>query len=166
MKLPFNKVGDFFDLFLCDEAPHSLSNFHQSVMRDTKVSLSYWTRDDATETAGNSDESLSRTIQFEHKSKVSVAQVTRNQTYRRYGECACIKNVTRIKGVPSGMFFQSICDAKVTKLISSHFIIVTLSRNFLYRRHVDSRKMRRRLHHFQRKISRNLFEEHLFEIND
>eukprot|EP00804_Cyclotella_cryptica_P007091 CCRYP_014538-RC/>CCRYP_014538-RC protein AED:0.09 eAED:0.09 QI:153/1/1/1/1/1/6/63/495 len=105
MKLPLNKVSDFFDLFLCDEAPHSLSSFHQVVMRDTNVSLSTWTRDDTTESAENSDESLSRIIQFEHKSKVSVARVTRNQTYRSYGECACMKNVTRIKGVPSADTF-------------------------------------------------------------
>lgn len=114
MKLPLNKASAFFDLFLCDEAHHSLSSFHQSVMRDTNLSLSPWARYDTTETAGNSDDSLFRIIHFEHQSKVSVAQVTRNQTYRCYGEYACVKNVTYIKGVPSGMFFQCANDASVT----------------------------------------------------
>ena len=123
MKMPINKVGDFFDLFLCDEAPHSLSAFHESVMKDAKISLSHWTRDDATETAGNSDESLSRIIQFEHKSKVTVAQVTRNQTYRCYGECACMKNVTRIKGVPSGMFLS----ARVMHKWQNSFLLILSS---------------------------------------
>lgn len=106
IKLPLNRVKDFFDLFLADDASHSLNTFHQTIMGDRNVTIDSWSRDDATENAANSDESFYRVIRFEHKSKVSVAQVTRNQTYRCYGENACLKNVTNIKGVPSGAYLS------------------------------------------------------------
>jgi hypothetical protein len=165
VKLPLNTASDFFDLFLCDEAQHSLSSFHQSVMRDTNLSLSRWARDDANETAGNSDESLFRIIHFEHKSKVSIAQVTRNQTYRCYGKYACVKNVTYIKGVPSGMFFPCASDAEVKSKLIFSFSSSWHSRNFLCWGHVDYRKMWRLLHYSQRKISCYIFKVHLSEVN-
>ena len=105
MKLSLTKASDFFDLFLADDAPNSLSSYHQRMMKDKNVTIDKWSRDDANASAANSDESFSRTIRFEHKSKVSVAQVTRNQTYRVYGDCACMKNVTHITGVPSSDCF-------------------------------------------------------------
>jgi hypothetical protein len=80
-------------------------------MGDKNVVLDQWLRDDDNESAANSDKSFSRTLHFEHKSKVSVAQVTRNQTYRCYGDFgACLKNVTNIAGVPSSdCFFVEDC---------------------------------------------------------
>jgi hypothetical protein len=111
MKLPLATASDFFDIFLSDDAPYSLSTYHQKRMGDTNVALDQWSRDDDYESAANSDKSFSRTLRFEHKSKVSVAQVTRNQTYRCYGELgACLKNVTNIAGVPSSdCFFVEDC---------------------------------------------------------
>lgn len=74
-------------------------------MGDKNVSVGIWVRDDASASAANSDQSFSRTIRFEHKSKVSIAHVTRNQTFRVYGERACMKNITHISGVPSSDCF-------------------------------------------------------------
>ena len=105
MKLPFCKVSDFFDLFLAEDAPNSLSTFHQKVMGDKNVDIGVWCRDDANESAANSDESFSRTVRFEHKSKVSVAQVKRDQTYRSYGKNSCMKNITNLSGVPQAETF-------------------------------------------------------------
>lgn len=121
-----DKVDDFFDLFLADKAPHSLTMYHKKIIRDTNVTIDNWSREDADEGAAKSDESFSRTVRFEHKSKVSVAQVTRNQTYRRYGENACMKNVTHISGVPSADAFFVEDFWAIEKCPESGFIILNV----------------------------------------
>jgi hypothetical protein len=124
LKLPFPTVSSFFDTCLSNEARNPLSIFHGNVMGDKNISISGWERDEKA-AAAHSDESSSRTIRFEHKSRVNTAQVTRNQTYRCYGKNACLKNVTNIKGVPSGTlsWFFPFLTMQLLYRVITHFSI-------------------------------------------
>jgi hypothetical protein len=124
-----SKVSEFFDLFLDDNAPYSLGVFHQKIMGDTNVYIEDWRDDDENEwecAAANSDKSYSRTVRFEHKSKVSLAQVTRNQTFRQYGEFACMKNLTNIAGVPCADSFFVEDFWSIEKCTESHCVILNV----------------------------------------
>lgn len=143
MKLPLCKISDFFDLFLADNAPHSLCTFHQKIMGDKNVEIGVWCRDDANESAANSDESFSRTVRFEHKSKVSVAQVKRDQTYRSYGKNSCMKNVTNLSGVPQAETFfvedfwiMEQCDGGIVLNVKYR---ITFSKNTFLKSIIESR---------------------------
>jgi len=116
----FESAVDFFDTFLCDDAPHSLKSFHEDFMKEkNEMYINAWKEQsdgDGTEgeggggtlsnNANNANKSLSRTIRFEHK---TGAKVTRQQTYRAHGRHhACLKNVTLIKGrgIPDAFFVE------------------------------------------------------------
>ncbi|KAL7536299.1 hypothetical protein ACHAXR_008393 [Thalassiosira sp. AJA248-18] len=104
LKIGCTSVKDFFDLFLKDGAANSLNQFQSNVIGDKNVSIGAWKLEDTT----NADKSLVRLIQLEHKSGVSMAQVSRRQTYQCLGNCACLRNTTSIKGIkgaPCDAFF-------------------------------------------------------------
>mmetsp|Transcript_11341 Transcript_11341/g.24208 ORF Transcript_11341/g.24208 Transcript_11341/m.24208 type:complete len:411 (+) Transcript_11341:286-1518(+) len=115
----FESATDFFDTFLCDDAPHSLKSFHEDFMKEkNEMCIDAWKEqsdDNGTEGGGggtlsnkakNANKSLGRTIRFEHK---TGAKVTRQQTYHAHGRHhACLKNVTIIKGrgIPDAFFVE------------------------------------------------------------
>jgi len=98
LKLTCKSAQDFFGLFLRDEATNSLRVF-LGVMGDKNVTIAKWQQQ---------DKSLARTINYEHKSGIQIAQVARKQNYQQHGKHALLQNITIIsgvKGVPKDTFF-------------------------------------------------------------
>jgi len=105
LKLNCKSSQDFFDLFLQEGAINSLLIFHRDVIGDKNIVIGAWKTSNGTTVEGKS---ISRKIEYEHKSAVSIAQVTRQQIYHCHGSNACLRNTTTIKGikgVPSEAFF-------------------------------------------------------------
>ncbi len=100
-RLSIKSVDEFFDHFLSDDALHPLKLFHEDIIGDNNVTITKWEMDDSDD-CSDEKKTLTRTLKFDHRSKLSVAQVTRFQTYRCYGSNACLRNVTKLKGIPSG----------------------------------------------------------------
>jgi len=103
-RLSFKSVEEFFDHFLSDDAMHPITLFHEDIIGDNNVAITKW-KIDGSDDCCNEKKTYTRTLKFEHRSKMSVAQVTRSQTYRYYGSSACLRNITKLKGVPSADAF-------------------------------------------------------------
>jgi len=112
LELSCKSVKDFFDLFLSDDATNSLKIFQVDYIGDKNVSIEAWKRntDGTLEEATDTDTSILRMIQFEHKSGISMAKVTRQQIYHCYGSHSYLKNITKIKGkgVPDAFFVEDM----------------------------------------------------------
>lgn len=103
--LPCRSVADFFNAFLRDSAPRSMSYFQNKVMGDSNVSVEAWTKNAATEGEQSAVDSLSRMIEFEHATRWAVAMVKRRQTYQICGKNAMIQNFTHLQGIPQADAF-------------------------------------------------------------
>lgn len=105
LKLACNSVQDFFDSYLRSDATNSLNVFLGDVIGDSNIVMNAWQKD----IASGETEAFSRTIQYEHKSGITMAKVKRQQTYQSCGDNRSylknITSVTGIKGVPNGTFF-------------------------------------------------------------
>ena len=105
LKLPCNTAQDFFHLFLMDDATNCLSVFLKEC-GDTNVSIGAWQHDTK---STQEEKTLTRQINYDHKSGLAVAKVSRHQTYQSFGiHAAYLKNITKITGikaVPSDTFF-------------------------------------------------------------
>lgn len=124
-RLSFKSVDEFFDHFLSDDALHPLTFFHEDVIGDNNVTITKWKIDDSDDCC-DEKKAFTRTLKFEHRSKMSVAQVTRSQTYRCYGSSACLRNITKLKGVPSGEnlitflpYFKKFLYIRLTRFVLS-----------------------------------------------
>jgi len=104
-KLPCNSVTDFFDTFLRDSSPRSMSYFQSKVIGDSNVSLEAWTKNAAPDGEQSTEDSLSRAIEFEHTTRWAVAKVKRRQTYQTCGKNAIIQNFTHLQGIPQADAF-------------------------------------------------------------
>lgn len=104
-KLPCRSVADFFENFLRDSAPRSMSYFQSKVMGDSSVSLEAWTKNSAPDGERNSVDSLSRMIEFDHTTRWAVAKVKRRQTYQICGKNAIMQNFTHLQGIPQADAF-------------------------------------------------------------
>jgi len=91
VKLPCKRISDFFEKFLADDAPHSLSVFHNSV-GDKHVSVGTWSS------------SFMRTVKFDHHA--TPAKVLREQEYQTFGDAACLRNKTTVGNIPGGGAFH------------------------------------------------------------
>mmetsp|Transcript_17506 Transcript_17506/g.25901 ORF Transcript_17506/g.25901 Transcript_17506/m.25901 type:complete len:503 (+) Transcript_17506:195-1703(+) len=94
----------FFDLFLSDDAMHSLSSFHEHEIGDTDIELTKWTNDHSG--------IMNRTFSFRHpiSNKLGIGpsstRVTQKQNLERYGNFGiCMQTTTHVKGVPSSDAF-------------------------------------------------------------
>eukprot|EP00985_Skeletonema_marinoi_P008576 scaffold3916_cov138-Skeletonema_marinoi.AAC.1 len=105
-KLQFNSVSDFFDTFLRDSSPRSMSYFQSKVMGDSNVSLEAWAKNTAPEGESSAAaDSLSRVFEFEKTTRWAVAKVKRRQTYQTCGKNAIIQNFTHLLGIPQADAF-------------------------------------------------------------
>jgi len=104
-KLQFNSVSDFFDTFLKDSSPRSMSYFQSKVMGDNNVSLEAWAKNTAPEGEASAADSLSRVFEFEKTTRWAVAKVKRRQTYQTCGKNAIIQNFTHLQGIPQADAF-------------------------------------------------------------
>lgn len=104
-KLPYNSVTDFFDTFLRDSSPRSMSYFQSKVMGNSNVLLEAWTKNAAPDGEQSTADSLSRAIEFEHTTRWAVAKVKRRQTYQTCGKHAIIQNFTHLQGIPQADAF-------------------------------------------------------------
>ena len=106
LNLVCKSVPDFFESFLRDDAVNSLDVF-LSDFGDSNIIMNKWQND--MNIAPRETKSIQRTVYYEHKSGLTMAKVTRQQTYLSFGDNrSCLKNVTSvtgIKGVPSDTFF-------------------------------------------------------------
>jgi len=97
LKLP---CKSFFQLFLADNATNSMNTFLCDI-GDTNISIGKWQK--------NNDQSISRQLNYDHKSGLAVAKVSRHQTYQRItSNYSCLKNITKISGikaVPKDTFY-------------------------------------------------------------
>lgn len=121
-KLPFNSVADFFDTFLRDSSPRSMSYFQSKVMGDSNVTLEAWTKNTAPEGDQSTEDSLSRVIEFEHATRWAVANVKRRQTYQTCGKHAIIQNFTNLQGIPQADAFF-VEDMWLLETQSDHVIL-------------------------------------------
>jgi len=91
LKLP---CKSFFQLFLDDNATNSMNTFLCDI-GDTNISIGKWQK--------NNDQSISRQLNYDHKSGLAVAKVSRHQTYQRItSNYSCLKNITKISGIKAG----------------------------------------------------------------
>ena len=121
-KLPFNSVADFFDNFLRDSSPRSMSYFQSKVMGDSNVTLEAWAKNTAPEGEQSNEDSLSRAIEFEHATRWAVANVKRRQTYQTCGKHAIIQNFTNLQGIPQADSFF-VEDMWLLKTESDHITL-------------------------------------------
>mmetsp|Transcript_16263 Transcript_16263/g.29585 ORF Transcript_16263/g.29585 Transcript_16263/m.29585 type:complete len:527 (-) Transcript_16263:471-2051(-) len=96
-------LSSFHDMFLADDAPHSIESYQQDAIGDTNVLTSQWklAEDGVTKT---------RRITFCHSSLnpfgPSYMSTTKEQCLRRYGNFGiCVVSLTRVSGVPNGDSF-------------------------------------------------------------
>ena len=124
LNLACKSVPDFFESFLRDDAANSL-DVYLSDFGDCNIIMKKWQND----IAPGGTKSILRTVYYEHKSGLTMAKVTRQQTYHSFGDNrSCLKNVTSvagIKGVPSDTFFL-----EDTWFIESAEVGVTLNVKF------------------------------------
>jgi hypothetical protein len=116
-------LGDFFDLFLADEAPHSMIQYQEQKIGDTQVKATKWILDD--------NDCMTRTISFCHPIANSFGigpsstMATREQTLNRYGDFGiCLATTTNVSGVPAADAFH-VADYWLVEEISSHQICFT-----------------------------------------
>mmetsp|Transcript_34065 Transcript_34065/g.37642 ORF Transcript_34065/g.37642 Transcript_34065/m.37642 type:complete len:486 (-) Transcript_34065:40-1497(-) len=100
-------LGDFFDLFLADDAPYSVPGFQESKIGDTELEVSKWTIDDS-----DHPSVMARAISFRHpiSNKLgfgpSSTIARRKQTLHRHETFGiCMYTTTNIKGVPASNTF-------------------------------------------------------------
>ena len=97
IKLP---CKSFFQLFLDDDATNSMNTFLSDI-GDTNITIGKW--------QNKNDGSMSRQLNYDHKSGLAVAKVSRHQTYQRItSNHSCLKNITKISGikaVPKDTFY-------------------------------------------------------------
>ncbi|KAI2501161.1 hypothetical protein MHU86_13307 [Fragilaria crotonensis] len=117
-------LSHFFDLFLADDAPHSMIHYQEQIIGDTQVKATKWKLDD--------DDCLKRTISFCHPIAnnfgigPSSTMATRVQTLSRYGDFGiCLATTTKVSGVPGADAFH-VADHWLVEEISSHEICFTV----------------------------------------
>ena len=103
LEIRCKSVEKFFELFLKDDAINSLDKFG-SAIGDTNMFITSWktTNDNNTmeDTTNNiAKKSLQRMIRLERKAGMSLAKVTRQQTYHFFGNQACLRNITKAEGI-------------------------------------------------------------------
>lgn len=132
-------VGDFFNTFLCDDAPHSLASFQAVEKGDSDFDTSDWARSDDGFT-------FTRTMNYIHPINAPMAppkaQARKRQTLRRFGEHGlCMETETKIDDVPySDCFFvedriliESLPEGGVglIAVFEVRFVKTTLMRRFI-----------------------------------
>ena len=132
-------LNDFFGTFLADDAPHSMKNFQETIIKDEKVQCTEWSP--KFESLENIVECMRQiTAQHKRKARVGPASVPleREQTIRRHANYGIVINtILKLDGIPYGDSFEMrdewIIEAKGDKEIiirvgfKIHFIKTTMA---------------------------------------
>eukprot|EP00978_Attheya_sp_CCMP212_P015536 scaffold40035_cov56-Attheya_sp.AAC.4 len=96
-------LSSFHDMFLADDAPHSIESYQRDAIGDTNVLTSQWK-------LAEDGVNKTRRITFRHSSLNPFGpndmSTTKEQCLRRYGNFGiCVVSLTRVSGVPNGDSF-------------------------------------------------------------